>query len=224
MNSSRQEPGLGEFSSAIAEDLSGLAELHASELSASALAALLAVDYPQGNALQFSSKDALEASQQLRQAIRGLDREAMQSSLHTLAADYAGIYLNHRYQASPCESVWTNADALSHQEAMFSVRTWYQKHHLQVVNWRICSDDHLVSQLQFIAHLIAHGEKQGLASWDEAILFMDSHLLTWLPRFVNQVTSHCHTQFYATLAHFTLYYLQELRLLLTEAVSQKPCS
>ncbi len=132
--------GLADFGAAIAEALRGLAESHARELGAETLEALRGIDYPQGIALRLVSKTRLESAGQLRQALRPLEGTLVEATLQTLAADYAGIYLSHRYRASPCESVWTDADGLTHQQAMFSIRTWYRRHRPRVADWRACRE------------------------------------------------------------------------------------
>ena len=64
---------------------------------------------------------------------------------------------------------------------MFKVREWYKQYGLQVENWRLRPDDHLVCQLQFIAHLLSldnDGDKLR-----EIAQFLDEHLLLWIRDF-----------------------------------------
>ena len=78
-------------------------------------------------------------------------------TLDILAAEYADIYLNNSLQAFPCESVWLDQEGLTMQEPMFQVREWYGRFGLQVEDWRKRTDDHLVNQLRFAAHMIGFG-------------------------------------------------------------------
>jgi TorA maturation chaperone TorD len=101
---------------------------------------------------------------------------------------------------------------------MFQVRSWFEKYNLEIHNWRIRPDDHLVYQLQFIAHLIQKGS--GLETLSEASTFMDEHLLRWLHKFALRVSQRCDTAYFASVAVLTASYCEELRSLLAEILQQ----
>jgi TorA maturation chaperone TorD len=110
--------------------------------------------------------------------------------------------------------VWFDDENLVFQEAMFAVRECYNKYALEAENWRVMPDDHLVLQIQFIAHLLDHDEtKETLL---ELCRFLDEHILRWIDRFAAKVNKRCLTQFYAGINILTAQYLDEMRNMLAE--------
>lgn len=206
------------FCEAVAEDLSAFALLHDRELDADSIARLRHTGFPDGLALALKSDRAVEALHMMRTAVALLPQPADPSGLDDLAADFADIYLTYKLRASPCESVWLDEDGLTLQAPMFTIRQWYRRHGLAAENWRVRSDDHLVLQLQFVAHLLDAAEDEVLA---EAARFLDAHLLLWIGDFAGLVVTRCATPFYAALAALTAAYLEELRDLLA-AVLREP--
>ncbi len=75
------------------------------------------------------------------------------------------------------------------------------------------SDDHLVIELRFLAHLLGSDDPVSL---NEAARFMDEHPLRWVEDFAQRVSARCETRFYAGLALLTAAYLDELRDLLVD--------
>ncbi len=136
-----------------------------------------------------------------------------------LACDFADIYLHGKFHSSPQESVWLDDEELVCQQPMFEVREWYARHGLEVPNWRIMADDHLVNQLLFVAFLLekatTESNPQLLA---EAARFLDEHLLRWLLPFAQRVAQRCATAFYAELAQETAVYVEHTRDLLAETL------
>jgi TorA maturation chaperone TorD len=133
--------------------------------------------------------------------------------MDALSVDFADIYLTYGLRAAPCESVWLDEDNLVMQEPMFEVRELYQRHGLSVPDWRRRPDDHLVHELQFLAHLVGPGSEGTLS---EAAAFLDEHLLLWLPDFAARVVQRCATPLYAGIAALTAAYVDELRDLLAQ--------
>ncbi len=131
------------------------------------------------------------------------------AGLDELAADHAAIYLTHAHRVSPSESPWIDPEGLTSQQSMFAVREWYQHWGLEVPNWRVRPDDHLVVQLGFVAHLMdAVDHPAGLV---DAARFLDRHLLRWFGAFVDGVTARCWTAYWAAVAEVTAVYLEVLR-------------
>jgi len=148
----------------------------------------------------------------MKQALAGLPDSLDGQQADELAADYASIYLTHAYRASPSESVWVDEEHLERQESMFEVRACYSRYGLGAADWRKRADDHLVLQLQFLAHVFGREQpQQGLAT---AARFMDEHLLRWLTPFAQRVAGRCATPFYAGVTLLTASYCEELRDLL----------
>ena len=179
----------------IANDLRLLADLHATELTRERIQELQAIDFP---------------------LAQDFPQEIPDSLLDEFATDFADIYLNGRFHASPQESVWIDDEELICQQPMFQVREWYAKHGLAVPNWRKMADDNLVNQLLFIAHLLDKAEDDPQAILQEVALFMDEHLLRWLQPFAIRVVDRCDTVFYAYLALLTYNHIDKLRMTLVE--------
>ncbi len=202
-------PDLRVLCQAVGEDLLLLALLHDRELTAQTLDALRQDGVGDLLGLRLASPAAREALDLLRQGLSDIPHPPDAQTLDILAAEYADIYLNHTFEASPCESVWLDEDGLIMQEPMFQIRAWYQRYGLTVANWRLRTDDHLVSQLQFLAFLL-----QGDASTprlEEIARFLDEHLLRWIGAFASRIAARSRTRFYAGLASLTAAYLEEFR-------------
>ena len=208
---------LRDFRTAAAQDLTDLAALHDREVDAAALDRLRAALEPGLLRLRLVNEDGRAALFLFGEALAGLPGVIDDALADALAADYADIYLTYGLRASPNESVWLDEDNLAMQAPMFEVRALYQRHGLQVPNWRQRADDHLVHELQFLAHLLDPDTGDTLG---EAAAFLDEHLLLWLPDFAARVAQRCATPFYAGLAAVTTAYLDELRELLERILGE----
>lgn len=219
MNAVLQEPQervapLTRFRTMVAEDLLALASLHDRELDRELVVSLWQNCYEDFLGLRLQGERAGYALTLFREGLTDLPTELCQTTLDRLSADYADIYLTYGLRTSPCESVWLDEDSLTMQEPMFRVRQWYKRHGLAVEDWRLRSDDHLVIELRFLAHLL--GGDDAAASLSEAARFMDEHPLRWVDDFAERVAARCETRFYAGLALLTAAYLDELRDLLVD--------
>jgi TorA maturation chaperone TorD len=209
---------LTQFRGAVMQDLTMLAVLHDAEPDQALISSLKDTGFPSGLGLKLESKIGREAMDLLADAIKALPEPVGPSMLDELACDYADIYLTHAYQASPDESVWIDEEHLEHQEPMFQVREYYRRHGLAAPNWRKRADDHLVLQLQFLAHMFAPEKAEdGLR---EAARFMDEHLLRWVMRFANRVASRCRTSYFAGVALLSAGYCEELRDVLIKILGE----
>ena len=204
---------LDRWREAIATDLCELAVLHDCELDADLVDALHSASFPRGLGLRLDGGPGRDAVDLLAAGLQALPLRPDQRTLDDLAADYAAIYLTYNLRASPFESVWTDPEALTLQESTFQVRDWYRRYGLVAEDWRLRADDHLVCQLQFVAHLLRVDEGQDEAL-SAAARFLDEHLLRWVDGFAMRVVSRCATPFYAGLASLTAAYLHEFRDLL----------
>jgi len=208
---------LRDFRTAAAQDLTDLAALHDREVDAAALDRMRAAVESGLLRLRLVNEDSRAALLLLGEALAGLPGVIDDALADALAADYADIYLTYGLRASPNESVWLDEDNLAMQAPMFEVRALYQRHGLQVPNWRQRADDHLVHELQFLAHLLDPDTGDTLG---EAAAFLDEHLLLWVPDFSARVAQRCATPFYAGLAAVTAVYLDELRELLERILGE----
>jgi TorA maturation chaperone TorD len=209
-----EAPGIEDLRAAVAEDLLALALLHDRELDRKLILTLWEHCYEHWLGLRMTGERGNEALALFRKGLSDLPTDLHQETLDRLAADYADIYLTYGLRASPCESVWLDEDNLTMQQPTFRVRDCYRRHGIAVADWRIRSDDHLVYELRFLAHLLnGEPERVDLA---EAAAFLDEHLLRWIDQFAERVAQRCDTRFYAGLALLTAAYLQELRALLAD--------
>ena len=213
------DDSLNQFKRLVAGDLRILALVQDKELDATLLSELRSAGCDELLGLRLTGQPGRDALDLLRQGIDDIPEETDQSALDILAAEYADIYLTHGLSASPCESVWLDEDGLAMQEPMFQIRDWYARRGLAVENWRLRTDDHLVIQLQFIAHLLDQAEALP-ADFAEPARFMDEHLLRWVGEFGKRVGARCRTRFYAGVATLTAAYLEELRDLLAELIGE----
>ncbi len=209
---------LPRFRGRVAEDLRILAALHDREPDADMAAELRAMDFPRCLTLPPANGPAREAWMVMEKSLELLPENPDPQALDQLAADYASIYLTHGIGASPEESVWVDEDSLICQDSMFQVRQWYEAQGLEAPDWRTRPDDHLVYQLQFIAHLL--DSQDDTQSLQQAARFMDEHLLRWVGSFAERVLQRCETPWFAGAAGVTAAYVEELRDTLAEILQQ----
>jgi len=203
----------------IAEDLELLALLHDKEPGQELLDSLKTNQFPHTLGLALVSENSGKALDLMQQGLSEIDATDTEN-LNLLAADYAGIYLNNSFNASPYESVWLDEDNLMMQDAMFEVRKWYKQYNLMAPNWRTRSDDHLVHQFRFISHILKMNKIEHLTKLTK---FMDEHLFRWFDKFAARVANRCDTNFYAGLATLSFCYIDEVRDLLSQVlVSPRP--
>ena len=208
---------LSRVRNSVADDLRVLAVLHDREMGLELIAYLRETDFPAAMHLANVSDGFGEGATLLAESLAAMGDAPEAWVLDELAADYAAIYLNHRYRASPCESVWLDVEGLALQDATFQIRSWYQRFDLAVENWRTRSDDHLVAQLHFLEILLRRCDDVEIA---EIARFMDEHLLRWLPQFASCVAERCATRFYAGAALLTASCCEDMRDLLAEITGE----
>lgn len=198
---------------AVAEDLRLLAALHADELNAEQLEELRQFPFQDYLGLLAGSPETRDALEAMDAALAASEAPTP-AALDTLAADYADIYLTYRYRAAPSESAWVHPEQLERQEPMFVVRQWHRRYGVEVQDWRVRPDDHLVNELLLVAHVLEQEPSdRGMAAAGQ---FLDAHLLVWAPRFFARVAARCSTPFYAALALLSGAYLEEVRALLEQ--------
>jgi len=200
---------------ALSDELQALALIHRREASDTLLDYLRDAGFPQNMSLKLVSDDARTGAELLGGAILDLSSPLSPGESDELAADYAAIYLNHGYQASPYESVWLTEEHLTQQEPMFQVRQQYRTYGLAVPDWRIIPDDHISFQLEFISRVLALKPDPPI---NVAAEFMDQHLLRWVGEFGARISVRCATPFYAGAALLTAAYCDTLRDILAAAL------
>lgn len=198
-----------DVAAALADDVATLALLHDAEIVPAVMAELVAIGFPGNLALVPHGPVGESAWATAGSAIRAYSAGLGSGALDALAADFAGIYLSHALGASPCESYWLSDDHLHCQSPMFDLRALYAVDGLAAENWRRRPDDHLVCQLQFLAHLLR--KVNSAEDWRAIATFLDDHLLRWLPDFAGRVAARADTLFYSSLATLTDVWLQQFR-------------
>jgi len=193
----------------LADDAATLARLHDRELDAATIAALCEIGFPDNLALLPQGDPARGAWAAMRAAV---PPEPSFSDIEALAVEYAAVYLTGAYNVSPCESFWLDEDHLHCQQPMFALREIYAAAGLAAPDWRKRPDDHLVLQLQYIAHALRR-PKPAAANLAR---MMDEHLLRWLPDFAARLAQRAELPFYAALAHLTLAWCNALHRLLKQ--------
>ena len=206
------------LSHAIGDDLALLSALQATELEAQTLKELKNLGFPGGLGLNLRSEKADSILNHLHSIVKNWPDEPDSACLDDLAADFAAIYLNGQFGASPHESYWLDEDHLVMQKPMFEVRELYQAHGMEVENWRSRADDHIVIELNFLAEIIKAGKQQD--NLNVAATFLDEHLLRWVDQFAGRVASHSESDFYIGLTLLTAVYCDELRDLLAEILGE----
>lgn len=206
------------FRSAVAEDLRQLASLQEKELTKEVLTELKEMKFPENLGLHLQTLEGKDAFLLLQKALEELPYPLDEALVDDLAADFASIYLNNSYHASPYESVWVSEEGLMRQAPMMQVRGWYQKYDLLAKDWQKRADDYLALQLEFVAHLMALDDKEDTLR--AVARFLDEHPLRWIKPFATRVINRCATPFYAGVVLFTVQYLEEVRELLAKILQE----
>jgi len=206
------------FRTRVAEDLLLLATLHDHEPDPELLLQLKSLDFPHCLTFVPDAGPIAGAVSLLNKTLSELPAHPDQNIMDELAADYASIYLNHKISASPEESVWLDEDSLMCQDSMFQVRSCFESEGLEIPDWRLRPDDHLVYQLQFIAHLLNKDEE--IKTLEQVATFMDEHLLRWLGNFGERVLARCETSYFAGVAAITAANGEQLRDVLADILQQ----
>ena len=192
----------------LVDDLALLARLHDREADAGLLQELRTVPCRDWFSLRLEGSEAEVAAALMDDWLAGLPDAIGGKTVDELAADFTELYLTYARRVSASESVWLTEEHLERQEPMFAVRKWYRHYGLEVPDWRNRPDDHLVHQLQFVAHLLGTGEPSAVA---DAGRFLDDHLLAWVDDFAAGLAARADTPFYAALGIVTRLAVLRLR-------------
>ena len=208
-----------QFGKELATDLDYLVWLHDQEIYPEKLKQLGDFRFADDMALLLDFKPDIAACNQLDAELDTLKEADNSLVFDSLAVDYAAIYCNYTYRASPLESVWLDEERLTHQGPMFDLREIYAEYDLEVKNWRTRSEDHLVCQVQFIAHLLRIDglDKDRL---ETVARFYDEHLYRWLGDFAETVSSRCKSDFYKLVARVTYVFMEGLRNCIAQMIGQ----
>jgi TorA maturation chaperone TorD len=197
---------------ALHDDLLLLARFHDREPDAEMLSALRAQPADGWLSLRLEGGEFAVARTLLNDAFAGLPDPVDAAALDELAAEFAALHLNFTYRAAPAESPWRDDEGLERQHAMFAVRRWYRRLGLAAADWRKRSDDHIVTELTFLARALRDADSA--AAILLAARFLREHPLAWVPHFAARARKCCRLPLFAGFAVLTSAYLRELAELL----------
>lgn len=204
---------LDQLRQTVAADLRRLTVLHDRVLTRESLMLLWADCYEDCFGLDLDSTRGRAALTLFRAGLSDIPTDAAQSTMESLAQEHFSIYSDGRLGVSLCESAWADGEVFAIEAPRISIGDWYHRFGLLLEDWYKPSEDHLVSQLSFIAYLLDGAPR---APFEEVARFMDEHLLCWIDDFEKGVRAACKARFYAGLAALTAAYVDELRNLLSE--------
>jgi TorA maturation chaperone TorD len=126
--------------------------------------------------------------------------------LEELLWEYTRLFIGpYKLPCPPWESVYTSAKRLLMQEAADQVRQLYRETGL-TINTADVLPDHIGAELNFFAvllqktHLEADGKEQLMRITG---IFLDDHLLKWIPDFTRDMENAAETSFYKAVAKAT---------------------
>lgn len=176
-----------------------LARMYEKELSADLIAKLAKLDF-----------DAEGENSPLQEGYLGLKAffgTNMENPEDELAADYAKIFLSageaKGNAAFPYESVYTSKEKLVMQDAWEKVKEWYRSKGIVLTGAGAdVKEDHISSELMCMAYLCENGTSE------EALGFLNEHLLDWAEAFLADIEKYARTGFYPAIAKLTIAFLQ----------------
>lgn len=150
-----------------------------------------------------------------------------------LACEYARIFLASGLNtktsavATPYESVFTSEERLVMQEARDEVYRWYLQDGFKVDPSLHEPEDHLAFELEYLAHIneravasLAQGDEGALIkSLQRQRVFIDEHLLNWLPQLRTTAQDYAKLTFYTGFLMVLEGYLQGQKELLDSLLS-----
>ncbi|MBP2637450.1 MAG: dehydrogenase [Firmicutes bacterium] len=132
--------------------------------------------------------------------------ECVFDSLHW---DYTRLFIGpYELPAPPWESVYCNEERLLFQKETREVRKAYLKYAFLPVEFDSEADDHLGLELDFMFRLnslaIEAVEQKNLKVLKQILadqkLFLEDHLMKWVPALCNDIIKSAHTEFYQGMA------------------------
>jgi len=149
-----------------------------------------------------------------------IQSERVQSDLHW---EFTRLFIGpYELPAPPWESVFCNEDRLLFQEVTLEVRKAYLKYSLLPVEFGQEADDHLGLELDFMFRLtdlaIAEVTQEEPKDLYEILmdqkLFLEKHLLKWVPSLSEAIINNAKTEFYQGMANLLVGFLElDLRAL-----------
>lgn len=123
--------------------------------------------------------------------------------------DYTRLFIGpYELPAPPWESTYLNKERLLFQEETLKVRRSYLKYSFLPVEFQHEADDHLGLELDFMFRLnelalevMERGDSNELLQLlEDQKLFLEEHLLKWVPLLAEKVVEHANTDYYRGMA------------------------
>lgn len=154
--------------------------------------------------------------------------DATPDALEQLKSEYTKLFIGPgKLPAPPWESVYRSADGLLFQKSTLDVREAYVKQGFQAAGYPNEADDHLATELNFMAALAEKTyAKYQMNEMDEVLKlydvqqeFLQQHLLMWVGKFAEQLHKNSTSDislFYCNMARFVEYFCIEDATMLEE--------
>jgi TorA maturation chaperone TorD len=195
---------LAAFRVAMAGDLALFSRLTSGEPDRPLIEWMRMSRYPRGLGLDLCGQNAESAIAALSQAIADLPPIAFREGREALSADYQAIFLNHGRSGFATESHWVGDDRST------LVAAWYDRFDYRLNGRLHCPLDSLAFELGFMAHLFDAPDVDDGNVLAESRLFLETHLLPWVPDFLQEWSRVSATPFYRGLAGLLGIYLRVL--------------
>lgn len=160
----------------------------------------------------------LPAEQQtiLRRVSLSLEADTSDIS-QQLSQDFADLFVGpNQLLAAPWASVYLTAEQLNCGLPTLQVKACYEKFGLTIDTGEVEPEDHIGLMFAFLAYLTqqgleAVGHDQSADVWVSGCKhFLEAHLLTWAPRFLELVEQHANTDFYVSCSQLCRVMLEQL--------------
>jgi len=155
-----------------------------------------------------------------------------ESTLTELAVDYARLFLgvSRGSGAFPYESVYTSEGRLFMQEARDEVLKVFREEGLDRADDFTEPEDHVSLEFEFMAFLCHKtldalqkcDDEDALGYLEKQKVFLDNHILNWVPTFCKDVERFAQTDFYKAAAKITHGYLRLEGAILDELLQEIP--
>ncbi|WP_062266081.1 TorD/DmsD family molecular chaperone [Endozoicomonas arenosclerae] len=131
-------------------------------------------------------------------------QQSLETDIKILANDYADLFVGpDKLLAAPWASVYLTEEQINCGQPTQLVKAFYREFGIEIDTGETEPEDHIGLMFAFLAHLTqealaaAESNDQTIESWITACrAFLENHLLTWAPRFLELVQEHAKTDFY----------------------------
>lgn len=144
----------------------------------------------------------LQLTPELEESIRCM-RRSLDTDMTELSQDYADLFVGpNSLLAPPWASVYLTAEQLNCGLPTHQVKAFYQQYGLMIDTGEQEPEDHIGLMFAFLAYITrqgleAVGNKENIDPWISACKhFLEGHVMTWVPRFLELMGEHAQTNFY----------------------------